>query len=457
MSRVVQSLNWPRRSAWPPPNTILREFAMPIPTFRRPLISILLLGSALFIQLSTPAPVHARVKLITLPVRERVEIQLDNAQRHAGRGRADRPAGEGREPGRLLLGQHADRSQHDRLPRRSPPWATQAARREGAVASAIRRTRPRWSGRSAQAIPARPACASATCWAISPRASTTAPSPRTTRRRSTLSQYMRLQNFANEEFGSTGLWAGFGKRVPQADRPQRDQGNAGRASSTSVPIAEDLHLQPAGVRLPRPAAEQAPRADALRAQERQGAQPGRRRPAVRQGPDLHRRRRRGCAADTAFLGEDWGKFTPMDDEMRLYLGVAQDIVVKRTIDKNEAQPRRRQPVRPRSRSCKYEIENFKDQPVTLDIVENLRHIRNEVRGDTGRDVAVGARPAKPRSTASPTPSRARSTSSSSTSSSPPRRRRQGREDRAQAAPHLQERVVIAKSRDDPSHASTDAQ
>ena len=26
-----------------------------------------------------------------------------------------------------------------------------------------------------------------------------------------LSQYMRLQNFANEEFGSTGLWAGFGK------------------------------------------------------------------------------------------------------------------------------------------------------------------------------------------------------------------------------------------------------
>ena len=35
---------------------------------------------------------------------------------------------------------------------------------------------------------------------------------------------------------------------------------------------------------------------------------------------------------------------------------------------------------------KYEIENFKEQPVTLDVVENLRHVRNEVRGDTGRDV-----------------------------------------------------------------------
>jgi hypothetical protein len=35
---------------------------------------------------------------------------------------------------------------------------------------------------------------------------------------------------------------------------------------------------------------------------------------------------------------------------------------------------------------KYEIENFKDQAVTLDVVENLRHVRNEVRGDSGRDV-----------------------------------------------------------------------
>jgi len=35
---------------------------------------------------------------------------------------------------------------------------------------------------------------------------------------------------------------------------------------------------------------------------------------------------------------------------------------------------------------KYEIENFKDQPVMLDVVENLRHIRKEVRSDNDRDV-----------------------------------------------------------------------
>lgn len=90
-------------------------------------------------------------------------------------------------------------------------------------------------------------------------------------------------------------------------------------------------------------------------------------------------------ATTAFLGEDWGKFTPKDDEMRLYLGVAQDIVVKRTIEKNETK-RVTGNLYDYDVVVKYEIENFKKQPVTLDVAENLRYVRNEVRPDTGRDV-----------------------------------------------------------------------
>jgi hypothetical protein len=35
---------------------------------------------------------------------------------------------------------------------------------------------------------------------------------------------------------------------------------------------------------------------------------------------------------------------------------------------------------------KYEIENFKDQAVTLDVAESLRHVRSEVYRNTGRDV-----------------------------------------------------------------------
>ena len=37
-------------------------------------------------------------------------------------------------------------------------------------------------------------------------------------------------------------------------------------------------------------------------------------------------------------------------------------------------------------SIKYEIENFKDKAVVLDVSENVRAIRNELSGDNGRDV-----------------------------------------------------------------------
>ena len=88
---------------------------------------------------------------------------------------------------------------------------------------------------------------------------------------------------------------------------------------------------------------------------------------------------------TTFLGEDMGKFTPIDDEMPLYLGVAQDIVVKRTIDQNHSL-RIAGNLFNRDIVVKYDIENFKDKPVTLDVSENLRSLRDEVRAETGRDV-----------------------------------------------------------------------
>jgi hypothetical protein len=87
----------------------------------------------------------------------------------------------------------------------------------------------------------------------------------------------------------------------------------------------------------------------------------------------------------AFLGEDWGGFTPLDDEMKLFLGQAKDIVVKRTID-------RRNKVRVLGNLynydviVKYEIENFKDQGVVLDLVESVASLRSEILRDTGRDV-----------------------------------------------------------------------
>jgi hypothetical protein len=87
----------------------------------------------------------------------------------------------------------------------------------------------------------------------------------------------------------------------------------------------------------------------------------------------------------AFLGEDWAAFTPLDDELKLFLGVSRDIVVKRTIDKRE-EIRRTGDLRDYDVVIKYEIENFKDSVADLDIVESMSALRREILGDTGRDV-----------------------------------------------------------------------
>ena len=84
---------------------------------------------------------------------------------------------------------------------------------------------------------------------------------------------------------------------------------------------------------------------------------------------------------TAFIGEDWGKFTPLDDEMRLYVGVAQDIVVHRTIDRNDVQRDRRQPLN-RKVVVKFEIENFKDKPAVLDISKTSAPFATKSRATT---------------------------------------------------------------------------
>jgi hypothetical protein len=87
----------------------------------------------------------------------------------------------------------------------------------------------------------------------------------------------------------------------------------------------------------------------------------------------------------AFLGEDWASFTPRDDELKLFLGVAKDVVVKRTIDRRK-QSRVFGNLYDYDVVVKYEIENFKDQAVVLDIAESLRALRKEIHRDTGRDI-----------------------------------------------------------------------
>jgi hypothetical protein len=199
-----------------------------------------------------------------------------------------------------------------------------------------------------------------------------------------LSQYMRLQNFANEEFGSTGLWAGFGPRFSKPIGINETKEMLVEKFDT-VPIKKTYTCNPAEydyldraqnkLRVPMHYVLKNDKANHL------GAAPlqyGKVRIFIGGAGDEKQ-------SATAFLGEDWGKFTPIDDELKLYLGVTQDIVVKRTIDKNETK-RITGNLHDQDVVVKYEIENFKDQPVTLDVVENLRHLRREVSADNDRDV-----------------------------------------------------------------------
>lgn len=195
-----------------------------------------------------------------------------------------------------------------------------------------------------------------------------------------LSQYIRIQNLANEEFGSTGLWAGFG---PRFLRPiginETKEMLVERFKQVPIKKTYTCHPYTYGY-MDRARDELLVPMHYVLTNDKQnnlGSAPlefGK----VRIFQDDGR-------GSTAFLGEDWGQFTPLDDEMRLYVGTARDIVVKRTIQRNE-QERVAGNLYNRDVVVKFEIENFKDQAARLDVSENVRLIRNEVGGDTGRDV-----------------------------------------------------------------------
>lgn len=70
---------------------------------------------------------------------------------------------------------------------------------------------------------------------------------------------------------------------------------------------------------------------------------------------------------TAFTGEDWGQFTPIGDDMRLNIGIAQDVKVEFKKMVNDIENRRGN-VYDTNEVDEYEIKNFKDSEVTLILV-----------------------------------------------------------------------------------------
>lgn len=196
----------------------------------------------------------------------------------------------------------------------------------------------------------------------------------------TLWQYIQLHNNANEEFGSAGMYAGFGDRL-QRPLGINETKRLLSAKFDRVPIRKTYTADLAShgyldegkkqIRIPMHYVLKNDEANGLGAFP---LMPGKARIFQDDG--------RGT---TAFLGEDWARFTPRDDEMTLYLGVAKDIVVKRTIDRRD-QKRVLGQLYDYDIIVKYEIENFKDSSATLDIAESMPALRREILGDTDREV-----------------------------------------------------------------------
>ncbi|MFO0829546.1 MAG: hypothetical protein U0572_15515 [Phycisphaerales bacterium] len=195
-----------------------------------------------------------------------------------------------------------------------------------------------------------------------------------------LQQYVELHNRTPESFGESDMFAGYGERL---ERPigANETRKILAARFEGVPVTKtytaDLaqfgYLDPAKRQLKIPM-HYLLKNDATHGLGKFPLPAGKARIFQDDGH-----------GSSAFLGEDWSAFAAKDDELKLYLGVAKDIVVTRTIEKRD----RRQTAGPLSDYdivVKYEIENFKDQPVSIDLAESISALHRETIGDVQRPI-----------------------------------------------------------------------
>ncbi len=329
----------------------------------------------LVLALLVPLDTWARIKLITLPVRERVEIQLDHATATLVEEERYVPL--------LAGGNQVDFA-----------WANTSIDPDSIV---FRVLEP--AGQAVQVLSVSyPPNEQALVWHISAqqagaarvrisyvlnnldknfsyRALTAADE-----KNLQLAVDMKIDNRANEQFNDAQIWAGIAQPM-QTDIGIKQSKKLRLAHFQAVPVNKIytanlqeygyLHAAQKKLRIP------------MHYVLHNDTQHGLGQFALPTGKA--RIFQQDSQGSSAFIGEDWSDFTALDDKLKLYLGTAQDVVVKRSIAKSEAQ-RVAGNLFNHTAVIKYEVENFKTAAVTLDIVENLRAVRNELRGYSDRDV-----------------------------------------------------------------------
>lgn len=194
-----------------------------------------------------------------------------------------------------------------------------------------------------------------------------------------LSQYLRIENYANERYPDTQVWAGFGDRVATplglAETKQLRVGRYPRIPVRKLYLADPVehgYLAPEKNQLNVPlhyVFENAAVAGL-------GAAP--------LPPGKVRIFQRDGRGGNAFLGEDWGGFTPIDGELSLFLGLARDVVLTREVVASE-RTRVAGDLYHYQIVLRYRIENFKDRPAQLRLIERPSQIRRQVGRDSPRE------------------------------------------------------------------------
>ena len=202
----------------------------------------------------------------------------------------------------------------------------------------------------------------------------------------TLRDYLRVWNFSGEEFGTAGVWAGFGEHF-RKEMGLQESKQMLLAKFTEVPIQKKFIFNwLTGRPVPdEPNQRYATMHYVLKNDEANhlGEFPlpyGKVRIFQKDGH-----------GGEAFTGEDWGEFTPIDDEMKLYLGLARDVRVERTIERAH-----REQVHGALHNLdvviKYEIQNFKKDACTLDIEEDVKAVRDRAWRGSDRTVEWSIEP-----------------------------------------------------------------
>jgi hypothetical protein len=185
-------------------------------------------------------------------------------------------------------------------------------------------------------------------------------------------KFIRLRNYSGEDFGTAGVWAGFGpKFFKEVGQQEEIEMLIRRFPKVSVEKTFTFDWYAHGkLNVDKPLASPILTHYQLINDKKHGLgefplQPGKARVFIEDG--------RG---GQAFLGEDWAKLTPLDGKMRLYLGQSRDIVCTRIIEKNKRHSVRGNLFH-QELILRYEIENFRKKPATLDIVDQLNRVAAE--------------------------------------------------------------------------------